>query len=364
MPITHFYDTPQDLLEGKPGDLLRHESFAGYTLPAGASAVRILYHSVDAGGRDVASSAAILIPAGKKPAQGWPIIVWAHGTSGVARQCAPSAMKDIYYGDEGLYDMLKAGFAVVATDYHGLGTEGPHQYIDKIAQANDVVYAVPAAQEAVPSLGRQWVVDGHSQGGLAAWGVAEAEARLKDSSYLGAVSVAGATHLAWQVNHLNEDNGAGFYLVWWAYGIHARFPEFKPDEMLTTIGAAHYREVTTQGCWLYGYASYLHVDAPKMVKADWAKSLWVRKFFDENRVGDAPIAGPIFVIAGESDTAVPFAATRDLIDRACKNRQNVQFRSYPGLDHDPTMVNSTPDQIAWIKDRFGGIPATGNCPPS
>jgi hypothetical protein len=39
----------------------------------------------------------------------------------------------------------------------------------------------------------------------------------------------------------------------------------------------------------------------------------------------------------------------------------LSFRSYPGLDHDPTMTNSTPDQLAWIKDRFAGKPASSNC---
>src|ERR1700686_1157292 len=192
LPITDFYSTPVNLAATKPGDLLRKEAFAGYSLPTGATAVRILYHSLDATGGDVATSGVVLIPAGTPPAKGWPVIAWAHGTSGVARLCAPSAMKDVYYGAEGLMPMVAAGFAVVATDYHGLGTDGgPHQYVNKVAQAHDVVYSIPAARAAVRSLGSKWVADGHSQGGLAAWGVAEAEHDIKDPGYLGAVSVAG-----------------------------------------------------------------------------------------------------------------------------------------------------------------------------
>jgi hypothetical protein len=37
------------------------------------------------------------------------------------------------------------------------------------------------------------------------------------------------------------------------------------------------------------------------------------------------------------------------------------FRSYPGLDHDPTMDKSTPDQLAWIRERFAGKPVSSNC---
>lgn len=81
----------------------------------------------------MATSGVVLVPAGAPPAGDWPVIAWAHGTSGVARMYAPSLMKDLTYGEEGLLPMVRAGFAVVATDYHGLGTEGPHEYLSKTA---------------------------------------------------------------------------------------------------------------------------------------------------------------------------------------------------------------------------------------
>jgi pimeloyl-ACP methyl ester carboxylesterase len=363
LPLTRFYDTPMNFAQSKPGDLLSKEPATAYQLPAGASAVRMLYHSLGAEGEDVAASAAILIPAGPEPTGGWPMVVWAHGTSGVARQCAPSAMADVYYRGLGLFDFLEAGIAVVAVDYHGLGTTGAHQYIDKVAQANDVIYAVPAAHAAVAALGKKWVVDGHSQGGLAAWGVAEREAVLKQPDYLGAVSVSAATlHDGWMVSHPNNSTDAGFYAAWVAFGIHARFAAFRPDDMLSAVGAKHYAAITQNGCWLYGHALYSGRDFPAMVKAGWSENPWVQKFFAENRVGDAPIAGPVFAIAGEGDTAVPIAAVRDVVDRVCRHHRQVQFRSYPGLEHDQTMLESMPDQIAWIKDRFAGKPVPGNCP--
>jgi pimeloyl-ACP methyl ester carboxylesterase len=364
LPLTHFYDTPKTLPTSKPGDLLKKEPATHYTLPAGASAVRILYHSKDAAGGDVAASAAVLIPAGPKPPQGWPVIVFAHGTSGVARQCAPSAMTDVYYGSLGLFDFVKAGFAVIAVDYHGLGTEGPHQYINKVAQTNDALYSVPAARAAVASLGSKWVVDGHSQGGLAAWGVAEQEAVLKEPGYLGAVAVAAATlHDGWMVAHPETTKDAGFYLAWVAYGIHARFPEFQPTDMLSAAGMAHYDAIIKQGCWFYAFTLYRGTDAPAMVKADWSQNPWAQKFFSENRAGVVPIDGPLLAIAGESDTAVPLGAVRDVVGRACHNRQPVFFRSYPGLEHDQAMLETVPDQIAWIKERFEGKPAQVNCLP-
>jgi pimeloyl-ACP methyl ester carboxylesterase len=364
LPLTDFYSTPPNLSATKPGDLLRKESFTGYSLPTGATAVRIVYHSLDATGRDVATSGVVLIPAGTPPASGWPVIAWAHGTSGVARLCAPSAMKDVYYGAEGLMPMVAAGFAVVATDYHGLGTEEPHQYVNKIAQAHDVVYSIPAARAAVPTLGPKWVVDGHSQGGLAAWGVAEAEHDRKDPGYLGAVSVAGVAREVDFFSHLSNTRGVGFYLAFMAAGIHARYPEFNPHDLLSDGVLEHYTDVTTKGCFYYGYATYAAAPSGSLLRPQWENSVWIHRFFEGNAVGNAPIGGPLFVIAGEADQTVPIAGVRAAVKQICATKQLVTFRSYPGLDHDPTMENSTPDQLEWIRSRFAGKPATSNCAAS
>ena len=67
------------------------------------------------------------------------------------------------------------------------------------------------------------------------------------------------------------------------------------------------------------------------------------------------------VIAGEADQTVPIEGVRAAVKQICAAKQPVTFRSYPGLDHDPAMEKSTPDQLAWIRDRFAGKPAGSNC---
>jgi pimeloyl-ACP methyl ester carboxylesterase len=341
--------------------LIRSETAHDFSLPAGVRAVRILYHSRSASGKDVAASGVVLLPPGSPPKGGWPVIAWAHGTSGVAQMCAPSLMKDVYYGDEGLFPMVKGGFAVVATDYAGLGTRGPHQYIDRRAQANDVIYSVEAAHEAVPDLSKGWVVDGHSQGGGAAWGVAEDEANLKDPNYLGAVSVAGTVNPHWFMlfNSMNQDES--FYTVYAAYAVKARFPQFKVAEMLTPKALAHYKALTTEGCWYYGAAVAKSGALGKVVKPGWTKNKWVHKFMVENETMKRPVAGPLFVLAGGADHSVPPESIRVAAEAACKKGYTIDFRVYPGLDHDPLMEKSTPDQLNWIRDRFAGKPPPDNC---
>jgi pimeloyl-ACP methyl ester carboxylesterase len=322
--------------------------------------VRILYHSLSAEGRDVASSGVVLIPAGTPPKGGWPVIVWAHGTSGVARRCAPSLMRDVYYGEEGLMPMLRAGFAIVAPDYHGLGTDGVHQYVSKTAQSYDVVYAVPAAQKAVPGLDPRWVVDGHSQGGLAAWAVAELEQQRHDPGYLGAVAVAPATRLN-EVLANGPSKAAGFYADYLAWAVAALSPGYEPSEVLTGEPLARYPALTRDGCFYYALASFAgDADAPVM-KPGWTTTPAAQRFFAESMIGK-PIAGDLLVVAGDADQAVPLWAVRASATAACKAGAKLELKVYPGLDHDPTMENSTPAQLAWIHARFDGQPAGDGCP--
>jgi alpha-beta hydrolase superfamily lysophospholipase len=361
LPITHFYDDPPSLASSQPGALLRQQTFGLYALPDGARAVRILYHSRSAEGRDVVTSAVVLIPAGRPPAGGWPVIAWAHGTSGVARQCAPSLMKDVWYGEEGLMPMLRAGYAVVATDYHGLGTSGVHQYVSKTAQAYDVIYSIPAARAAVPELGAGWAVDGHSQGGLAAWGVAELEHGRHDPGYLGAVAVAPPSHLD-QILPANQGGkAASFYMDYMTWAISALTPGFEASDMLSGVALDRYGDVTSRGCYFYAYASFLDDQRPPGLKAGWNQTPAAKRFFTDNVLGAAPIGGPLLVIAGEADMTVPIWAVRATVKSACDAGLALEFRTYPGLDHDPTMDKSTPDQLAWIAARFAGRPSGNDC---
>jgi alpha-beta hydrolase superfamily lysophospholipase len=363
LPLTSFYTPPKPLPAAAPGTLIRSESFDGYTLPPGASAVRILYHTRTISGADVAASGVVLIPKGEAPAGGWPVVAWAHGTSGVARQCAPSLMKDVEYGNEGLMPMVAAGFAVVATDYAGLGTPEPHQYDDKIAQAADVVYSIPAAHQAVPSLGAKWATIGHSQGGVAVWGVAEMEADLQDPNYVGAVSVAG--DMDYDIGYAHdiaaEDPGEALYWPLTAYGIKSSYPTLDPAKLLTPAGLAHYHDVTTNGCWYYAYAVVKQAGKVAVAKPGWMSVPEVQRYDHDSRSANKSIKGPLLIVAGIDDNSVNIKNIRKGAHDACTIGLPVEYRDYPGLDHDPLMEKTTPDQLAWVRDRLDGRPWKGNC---
>lgn len=362
MPATSFYDAPAPLPSGRPGQLIRSQAVGDYTLPKGVRAVRILYHSQSETGQDVIASGVVLIPPGNPPEDGWPVIAWAHGTSGVGRICAPSMMKDVYYGDLGLFPMVRAGFAVVAADYAGLGTQGQHQYMSLDAQANDVINGVTAAHDAVAHLSPRWVVDGHSQGGGAAWFVAQQEGNLRDPNYLGAVAVAPAVNVPWLIHGMGAPNDAeAFYDIYVAYGIKARFPQFDVTDMLTKPALAEYGMMTTKTCWLYGNATgSSHVLQTSAVKPHFAENPWVRRFARQDFFFRRPTR-PLLVLAGGADQSVPLQSIRQFAVRACRRGYPLQFRVFPGLDHGPVMDKSTPDQLRWIGARFAGRSTSDNC---
>lgn len=204
LPLTGFYDTPNPLPPGKPGDLIRSQPFEDYALPPGVSAVRILYHSRSATGEDVAASGVVLFPEEEAAkAEEWPIIAWAHGSRGVARQCAPSLMRDLDYGSF-LSMYVNLGYAVVATDYTGLGTKFRNAFSDMQSNATDVINSIPAARVAVPQLGRRWVALGASEGSMAVAALAESENENRDANYLGGIAISGVVETKGLFEHLAQ----------------------------------------------------------------------------------------------------------------------------------------------------------------
>lgn len=108
------------------------------------------------------------------------MVTWAHGTSGVYNECAPSNNRNIWHQFQLPYQLALNGCAVVATDNAelGLGRDGNdrpivHGYPARPAHANGLFYSIAAARTAFSTLSNDNVVVGSSQGRVAAWAFAE-----------------------------------------------------------------------------------------------------------------------------------------------------------------------------------------------
>lgn len=162
-----FYRASDIQVVGTSGSLIRVEAMQG--APSNASAFRILYRSTGLHGEPIAVSGVVVVPADTPPASGRPIVAWAHPTSGIVPRCAPSLALFLFQDMPGLRDMLARGYVVVATDYPGLGTCGPHPYLVGVSEGRAVLDSVRAAAAlASAGAGKRFAVWGHSQGGQAA----------------------------------------------------------------------------------------------------------------------------------------------------------------------------------------------------
>jgi len=354
LPLTRFYDTPHPLPAGKPGELIGSESFEEYELPPEVSAVRILYHSRSASGEDVATSGVVLIPSEEKPpAGGWPVLAWAHGATGVARQCAPSLMRNVGHGPF-LSMYVNLGYAVVATDYAGLGTNFRNAFLDAPSNATDIIGAVSAARAAVPQLGARWIVMGEGEGSLAAVAVAEKQNEIREAGYLGSIAISGLADAKELFAHSTQAPASSMF-TFLAYGIKTVYPQFQVTNMLTEKALALYEQVG-QNC---GETAIVG-QAAEALKPGWENNEFVKQYFARNTLGQTQARGAILVISADADRTVPAAAP--VIARMCKQGDRVQWERYPDLEPGRLIGDSVRDQITWIEARFAGRPAPANCP--
>ncbi len=356
LPITKFYSTPSPLPPGKPGELIRSEEFDEYELPEGVSSLRILYHSRSADGGDVAASGVVLLPDQSPPPGGWPVIAWAHSFTGTARRCAPSLMRNLYQGP--LLSMyVKLGYAVVAADYAGLGTNFRNASVDMKSNATDVLYSIPAARAAAPHLGRRWVTIGEADGGLAALAVAELEGDTRDPDYLGSIAVSGIADAKGRYEQIVRENPPG-PLVFLVYGIQTLYPKFEASQVLTERALPLYHQTET-ACTLTSSDS--EPTANQMLRPGWEDNPPVQQFFARNSIGGKPTSRPLLIINSDLDPVVRTGLTRQVVARMCKQGDVVRFHEYNGAELARVLGDSVRDQLTWIQARFAGRPAPNNC---
>lgn len=119
-----------------------------------------------------------------------------------------------------------------------------------LSDGTDVINSVSAARAAVPNLSEKWLVIGHSQGGLSTLGVAQLEAGIKDSNFLGTVALAGASDLQDGLDSMLRVklpvlNGL---MGFWIYSVKSVYPELDLKDVLTTKVLAAYNASVEDGC--------------------------------------------------------------------------------------------------------------------
>jgi hypothetical protein len=108
---------------------------------------RILYFSTGLDEKPVEVSGIVVAPELPPSLAGRHVVAWAHPTTGVADNCAPSLREDVFDTIPHLQALLALDYVVTATDYPGLGTSGPHPYLVGESEGRAVIDSVRAARE-------------------------------------------------------------------------------------------------------------------------------------------------------------------------------------------------------------------------
>ncbi len=362
------FTVPDPLPEGEPGEIIAIEDLGTFN---DVSGYRILYHSRNRQGENIAVSGFALAPAGEAPEGGWPVVAFAHGTTGIADQCAPSnfAFDELEASSDSatngmLRDLVELGYVVTATDYEGLGTPGLHPYVVGESAANTVIDSVRAVQNMEEiEASNSWAVTGISQGGHAAihagqyWPDYAPELDL-----VGVVTMAPPSQFSFLYDTLVVSPSRGFIFMATA-AFDDAYEEADITDVLTPLGVDLLEELDN-GCTEYFFDVINAYDVDELVAVD--NPLAVPPWDDiarENDVNQRAVTAPLFIVHGGADELIPAVSSSLLRSQLCAfPDQGPTIRTeYPGASHAGVATASSNDVYEWLGARFAGEEAPDSC---
>lgn len=348
-----------------PGELLRVEAFA-QDIPGHARGWRILYTTTGLDG-DVRLASGIVVASTKAPAGPRPVIAWAHGTTGIARGCAPSLLKNTFAFVPAWPQVLEQGWVWVATDYSGLGTAGPHPYLVGRSEAYAMLDAARAARAIdsleVSPLAVAW---GHSQGGHAAlWAGIVAPDYAPDVGLAGVAAVAPASDLVELVSAVHDAFIGRMLSALLVYAYSEVYTDVEADELLRPWARPLARDMAGRcmaGLEIAVSALPALLGRPTLFRRN-PPSGTFRQRLSENTPVDR-IDAPLLIAQGGEDSTVPPGIQGGYVARRCLDGQPIDYRGFPAQDHLSIVGEDSPVPdllIDWSRARFAGEASADRC---
>jgi len=354
-PAGDAFYTYSKKLPSKHGAAIQQRKLSGQAALKGAANTLLLYTSTGLDGKTVPVSAVLSVPKGKAPKAGWPIVSWAHGTTGIADQCAPSRSNLQQGYDHPLMERwIKAGYAVVRTDYQGLGTAGPHPYLNGDAEGHDVLDAVLAARSVNRDITNHVAISGHSQGGQAALFAAALAPKYTPSLKLkGTVAFAPVSHLAEQGAVLRSIDSTGLTALaaMIVRGIDIADPALNIPSLLSPQAAALYPQIDTKCLSDLGKPdSFGGLPTSQLFRADANLDPVIAALGSNDDPENLKIKSPVPIEQGTADTTV-FPGFTEPTAKALK----ATYKTYNGLTHATVVTSAKPqaDATAFLKKKLG-----------
>jgi dipeptidyl aminopeptidase/acylaminoacyl peptidase len=351
-----FYEPPTVLEDGEPGDLIDREPIElAEGIPA--TGERVTYVSTTPSDDPVPVTGVLLTPAGDEPADGRPVAVWGHGTTGLGDECAPSHHEP--FTIEGVSPLLAAGFVVVAPDYEGLGVEGEvHPYLVGEAEGRNVLDAARLAR--VAGGNDQVVVWGHSQGGHAVLFARQLAAEYApDVELLGVAAAAPVTDLlTFLLPGLTEEYHFAFLaevlLAW------SRVYEELDLRDLVVVEDAERVRLARQACT---EDVTVHLDRPldEVVREDPVNEPRWHEALRSNSVRATEGDVPVLLTHGTIDAVVPIDGTDAVFERFCELGVPTRYVRSDAWAHMGAYVLNAQAITNWMQARVDGKSPPDDC---
>jgi len=359
------YADPPTPTGAAPGELVRYQRVVETPGPTGVvtpgALWRVMYTSTDDAGAPIVVTGLIRVPTDRPaPTDGWPVIAWAHGTSGTADRCAPSKQLDYPPVPD---PMVADGFVIASTDYAGLGTPGLHPYFDGASEGRAVLDIVTAAGH-LPGVAtsRKFALWGHSQGGHAVLFARQLAAeRLPDHELVGTVALAPPSLVKDSMTAILVALQPKGFAAMTVAGIAAAHPDARLSDILTPAAVAAIEGVVDSGCSsdvdrvlsLFGKQNIV-VARPNEVEP-WAT------YLAQDEPAMAPGTGPLLIVHSIDDRTVPQSMSSAVKERTCaRGEPTLRWVTTSG-GHNGIIDATRPQDRQWTLDRFAGVAPPSNC---
>ncbi|WP_225086698.1 lipase family protein [Pectobacterium colocasium] len=340
-----------------PGTLLKKVPLGEeYGLMEAAEQYRIQYHSrsgVD-GKSPRDDTGAVFIPKGEAPEGGWPVVVWTHGTIGVASSCAPSlnprSARDAQY----LNTWLSLGFAIVAPDYAGLGSDGLHHYLNSRGEAWSVLDSVKASLSTFP-LRNQLTLVGQSQGAHAAFATAGYQPDYAPSLHIASTVLTGTPYFD------DKTSAAELFAGESGEGGDPKIPYV----MYIYLSAADINKELKVDDYFTPKAAAVVADARKMCIGELTQKVMAEGLNAKNslkpaiqglldsqtanlRYNTLKVNQPVFIGIGTSDINVPTKMQRHFAEDVISAGTSAEVHEYKGMNHSETVNVSLRNSVPFV----------------
>ena len=358
-----FYQPPADL-NGDNGDVLWAEEINSAD---NGRIWKMLYQSQDLHGNRIGISGWLAVPNSPKPASGFPIVSFAHGTTGIADMCAPTQRSTPQDTIALMEEFLARGFVVAATDYQGLGTPGVHHYLIGPSEGRSVLDAARAARK-VAGTSSELILFGHSQGGHAVIFANEiAASYAADLDIVGTISsgsaISGTSGALVEATKTSIFKG---YVVMAAVAQTAAYGEQASplSRWLTPYGidAANSLESICVGELVSTYGA-LSSGTLFVAGAPLQPGTSAYDIEGDTTPGRRLGSSPMLMLHGRYDNQVPPSFLLPWVESTCSPGQAIQLEWFNTGHRVPYEAPelASPIVFNWIADRFAGRAAPSNC---